>query len=288
MALPSDLLSRSPAEAVRRVALDSLDEARKSATRLLEQSDSRSLHDFRVAIRRLRSTLRAWRPEFAGSVGGKHRRKLKDVQNATNASRDSEVGLEWLAKQDGLEASHDSGRAWLVRRLEKRLAKSQARVRESLSSDFRDLERRLRPRLETLHVDVKLSDDATGQRFGSLLATRLREHSERLSELLIEIKSAASPAPAHTARIQLKRLRYLAEPAECCVSEAKDMLKSCKQMQDILGELNDLHVLGAELDDALDEFTSDSRSKSPAPERAGLLELALRSQARREELFATL
>ena len=61
MALPPDVLQRPVNEIIHRVALAFLDEARAGCVRLRDPDDETALHDFRVAIRRLRSTLSTWK-----------------------------------------------------------------------------------------------------------------------------------------------------------------------------------------------------------------------------------
>ena len=57
--LPADLLDRPAEEAVRRLALASSSARRRRARALVDGDDPEALHDFRVALRRLRSLLRA-------------------------------------------------------------------------------------------------------------------------------------------------------------------------------------------------------------------------------------
>ncbi|MBZ0119643.1 MAG: CHAD domain-containing protein, partial [Sandaracinaceae bacterium] len=54
------LLDVSANEGVRTLALGFWAEARDAAERLEQQADVEALHDFRVALRRLRSCLRAY------------------------------------------------------------------------------------------------------------------------------------------------------------------------------------------------------------------------------------
>src|SRR3970040_32067 len=56
------LLLQPVEQAVCRIALTHLDAARAAHERLKGASDTDALHDFRVALRRLRSVLRAYRP----------------------------------------------------------------------------------------------------------------------------------------------------------------------------------------------------------------------------------
>ncbi len=271
------------------MALELLDQARATAGRWLDPADAEALHDFRVAIRRLRSTLRAWRAELEGSVRGKDRRKLREIQAATGEGRDAEVGLAWLGKHaESADSAHFAGREWIVQRLEQRLAQSWTRARKGVKQDFDALEQRLRARLEFMRVDVNLAHPAPGERFGDALAARLREHAQDLVQRLAEVTSPSNRDQAHAARIRLKRLRYLAEPAEGCVPGVKELIANCKRLQDLLGGLNDAHVLGAEIDAALDGLTEHERAAPQALAHSGLVELALRVEAQREELFVKL
>ena len=64
MSLPAELLHLPRREAVRLLALQQLGQARSTALRLDDETDSEALHDFRVALRRLRSIVKAWKNEL--------------------------------------------------------------------------------------------------------------------------------------------------------------------------------------------------------------------------------
>ena len=85
----------------RTVALGHLADAVAARARLAAAADAEALHDFRVALRRLRSWERAFRPYFEDELPKKLRRKLRDLARDTGASRDLEVHLAWLAEQRG-------------------------------------------------------------------------------------------------------------------------------------------------------------------------------------------
>ena len=61
-----------------------------------QSGDVEALHDFRVAIRRLRSLLRAYQDLTDAAIPRRLRRGLRALARATNASRDLEVKLAWL------------------------------------------------------------------------------------------------------------------------------------------------------------------------------------------------
>src|SRR5688500_209800 len=99
--LPADLLTRPAAEAARLVARERLDAATAALERCVQASAEapEALHDFRVALRRLRSVVRAYRPYLQRSAPKGVRRRLRKVTDNTNAGRDAEVLLDWLRVQ---------------------------------------------------------------------------------------------------------------------------------------------------------------------------------------------
>ena len=90
-------LPRLPVErGARRLALVHLDAAMAARIRVKGSTDPEALHDYRVALRRLRSCLRSYRKELRATVTRKSRRQLRRLARGTNRSRDLEVHLEWL------------------------------------------------------------------------------------------------------------------------------------------------------------------------------------------------
>ena len=86
MRTPSELLDQPVERSARWLALRFLDEAGAGHARLDEADDPEALHDFRVGLRRLRSTVRAYRRWLGGSLGPKDRRRLKALAGATGAA----------------------------------------------------------------------------------------------------------------------------------------------------------------------------------------------------------
>ena len=100
MSLPQYLLDLPAEEAARLIALALLDRTADAARRLADPTDPMALHDFRVAIRRLRSCLQAYRPEIDGSLSRRLRRRLTRLAQITRRSRDLEVHLAWERAQE--------------------------------------------------------------------------------------------------------------------------------------------------------------------------------------------
>lgn len=305
MSLAPDLLLRSPEEAARRIALSFLDEAHAASRRLDDPKDKEALHDFRVGIRRLRSTLRAWRDRLEGTISKKQRKALKALQNATGGGRDAEVAIEWLAAQRGdLRPVHRYGQKWMVDRLAQRRDDAMSHVCSQVRQDFDAIEDDLRARLRRLRIEVELDAPHGGETFAEALAQKCREHTHDLVLHLTHVASLDDREEAHEARITGKRLRYLLEPIRREVPEAAALVKRMKGLQDLLGELNDAHVLDEELRAALEEAAvahvrelhqllsradeEGVRRHLRRNERTGLIELTRRGQQRAQDLFAKL
>lgn len=95
--LDATLLDDTAQRSARLVALGLLEDLAAERRRLTEARESETLHDFRVALRRLRSWLRAFGPALEGSVPDACARRLGRMARESNAGRDAEVFLGWLA-----------------------------------------------------------------------------------------------------------------------------------------------------------------------------------------------
>lgn len=275
---------------IRRVTLALVSDASAAALRLgrtAAKHDSKSaraedaLHDFRVAIRRLRSWSRAFRRPLRGSISGNQRRQLRVIFHATATARDAMVHLRWIREQrKSLDASGDAGHAWLKRRLKARrrtgwitalsAAKRLERMRPGLVSGLRDF--------RCLKEDKPLS------RTGLLIGRKLIENADELERSLVAIESASDERPIHRARINAKRLRYVAEIIAAMVEDGNALIESLEHLQDMLGDLHDVHVLAAELRNR----SAKKHAKSTRARKPGIRALHQRLRERRTLAFAPL
>lgn len=307
------LLSRPPEEAARLVALTLLARAEEAARRLADPADAEALHDFRVALRRLRSVLRAYRGPLAGALKKRHRAGLRDLARGTGEGRDAEVALAWVAAQrDRLGAGQQAGLDWFAAQLEKRKGAGYDEAQRHLGEVFEPLAEELQKRLGVYTRQVRLDHGGGGEEsFGDLVAAEARRDLARLEELLAGLAAADDAARGHRARIAVKRLRYLLEPLERELPSAQPIVRTLKQLQDVLGELNDAHVLEDELATAvegaarhralslLDSAVAGEAAAGAAGDGGGpavsgwdpvdgLLALARLNRERRDRLFAEL
>jgi CHAD domain-containing protein len=278
--LPSDLLRRSGEEGARVVALAYLGEIDSAVRRLADPLDGDALHDFRVGLRRLRSSTRAYRPQLKGSVSKKMRRRLRDLTMATNPGRDIEVQLAWLHRQaERLGTGEMEGLAWLIGRLEGRRSEMLDRVTTEVAGDFSKAAPKLRRRLGRFRVEVRTGREPKQASFGQVSGRLVRGQVAELAEGLKAVSTPDDVAKAHAARIRAKRLRYLLEPLASRVRGVRVLVGRLKQLQDLLGHLHDMHVMVAEINSAI-EALSRNLADRPIAAEAGLL--ALRRLANQE------
>ena len=286
--------------AVRAIALARLDELNSSYDRFVE-GDEEGLHDLRVALRRLRSWLRAFRPEVNDTLRKKTRRGLRDLADATNGARDAEVALTWIAAQTELPARSGTGRRCIVESLEHERDTATRGVKEVLTRDLPRLARRLGEQLEMYWEQQRLDHAASMRTMAPVVADVVRDHAHRAVRALARIESLDDAKVVHRARIAAKRLRYVLEP----LGDRRgvdELLERLRGHQDQLGEVHDAHRLATRLVREIGERAAkDARrralaaldlGKDHAPEkpsfasiRPGLMELARRAHAAERAAF---
>lgn len=305
--LPPDLLDRSPAEGARMLALHFLGHAEVAVPRIADDGDAEALHDFRVAIRRLRSTIRAYRVHLRGGTTTKLRDALRELGSATNAGRDAEVQLAWLAQQDAhFRGRQRTGLRWLRTFLEERRDGAYKRAREEVVREVARVAEKLRAKLTEYSIPVRVGEPTRGGTVADAASEIVRELAGELRARLASVHSLADQEPAHEARISAKRLRYVLEPFAGEIEDVRAVVKAIKELQDLLGEMHDMHVLALEVGTALelaaagrarklhamvtnaDEGARRMRAELRQDERPGLLEVARRVHQREGELFTHL
>jgi CHAD domain-containing protein len=306
MRLDDRALDLSPEEGARVVSLGLLAEAVAAAEALAAGAGEEPLHDFRVAVRRLRSALRTFRPWLADSVRRRRERKLKKIARSTNEARDAEVQLAWLAsKRDAFAPERRRpGYELAVARFETRAQRGPDAAR--VAERFRRLAGKLERALGTFQRRVEAEGDAAAT-FGGVLASLVGDQVSALSARMEAIRDPLDQVGVHRARIEGKRLRYLLEPLRGYPpADAREAIVHLKRLQDLLGDLHDAHVLAGELRDALLDDAAErarrvhaavyghgalgpaARDRLRAGPRAGLLELVRLVGERRDALHAEL
>ncbi|HEX5871935.1 MAG TPA: CHAD domain-containing protein [Longimicrobium sp.] len=280
------LLELGAHRAARWLALRFLDEAQAARVRLDDAGDAEALHDFRVGLRRLRSTVRAYAEQLHDAIGGKDRGRLKALAGATGASRDGEVMIEWIqSRRDALPDTGQPGADWLLGRLRARQEKLDRSLRAEVAHDFGRERKRLARRLSTYQAHVAAADPREAPRMGGVVADLVVAHVADLRRKLDASGSIAEQEALHEARISAKRLRYLLEPFADDFPEAAWAVKRIKKMQDTLGEMHDAHVAGQLL--TAERAAAEAMDPRPEPDPVpGLNALKAAAHKEMERLYA--
>jgi len=299
---PEALLDETEARAVRLVALALLGDAEAQRERLTQPDDPEALHDFRVAVRRLRSWLRVHEGALERSAPPRAQKWLNRLSAATNHGRDAEVLAAWLGQEKGtLTARQRVGAAWLVRRLTMEKSAADAEVVREVARDFERARLLLEERLPLYRLRMHVHDGARVATFGGAMSVLLRAQAATLRRRLEGIRTVHDDDAAHRARIAGKRLRYLLEPIAPHVAEGGATLGRLKRLQDTLGDFHDAHVWQGVVAKAVEQVAHEeaqrlvvptvdgagkvvrSHQRSPRP---GLLAILAHVQGRAEETFA--
>ncbi|HWP66138.1 MAG TPA: CHAD domain-containing protein [Candidatus Limnocylindria bacterium] len=238
MAEAASKMERPALDVVARIARRQLGAAGAAAARLQNGEDGDALHDFRVAIRRLRSTLRAYRSHLRGVVRPKDRRRLRRLAEATGPARDAEVQVERLrALRRELDGETRALASRMIRRLRRHVHKGYADARTVIEARFPRAARALEKRLR----DAGTFPDALP--FRLVLGRLIALHTDTLRPLLEELPALRARRRLHRARIETKRLRYLLEPVARKLPASTLVVHRLAHLQDLLGELHDFQVL---------------------------------------------
>jgi CHAD domain-containing protein len=212
---------------------------RREAERVASvEPDPEAIHDFRVALRRLRTVLRPARRVFGSRRLRALGAELRRFARATGALRDEEVLRETLATLDLPPRARPGLDAWMAQRAGQERARRRRASTLVAGIDPSACEPALGEVLA--HLEHRLGHRRSGEPpTGVLAEAALERAAAGVVELL-----GAQPTDAvemHALRICYKRLRYTAELFSPVLGERADTAaKAAARMQKRLGELHDL------------------------------------------------
>jgi CHAD domain-containing protein len=224
----------------------------KAADPAVRRDEPGSVHDMRVASRRLRSALQAFEPVLAAAVTEHLRAELKWLGQVLGDARDGEVLAEHLrALLDGLPAELVLGpvQATVTEHISPRHATARRAMLRALDS------RRYLALLDEL--DGLLADPPLTELAGQPADGLLRPVARSYRRLRRRIRLAQSLPPGqdrddalHEARKAAKRARYAAEAlAPVAGKPAARFAKRMKEIQGVLGDHQDTVMARAALRD---------------------------------------
>jgi CHAD domain-containing protein len=245
---PSPVSLKAPARLALRSILRRYVRAFMAQDPLVRQGRPDSVHQMRVAARRLRSALKTFAPLVDDVWAKSLREELKWVADALGAARDNEVLLARLCSDfDRLPADQVVGsvRARIEAELGGNLEAAQKHAVETLGTDRYIA---LVDRLVDAAWDpmtTGLAESPTSQELPECVGSawkRLARDAARLS------RKDATDDDWHQARIAAKQVRYAAEAvAPFFGSNAKGLARQAEEVQELLGEHQDAVVASSVL-----------------------------------------
>jgi CHAD domain-containing protein len=234
--------------------------------------DPESLHQMRVAVRRLRALLREAGPMLEPGWVDPLRAELEWLGDELGPVRDLDVFREYLAEAIGhLDPGERPAGARLLESLEADRRAARAPMLGALKSE-RYL--RLLAALDEAATQPRTVD--TGASLESLGERALR----RLRRAIEDLGDAPSDEDLHAVRIKVKRARYAAELAQPIAGKpARRFIERAKDLQDLLGDHQDavtaqarLKTLADSLGDPTVSLVAGRLLERQAARRARLLE----------------
>jgi CHAD domain-containing protein len=221
---------------------------------VLRDIDTEFLHDFRVSVRRARSLLSQMKGILDADTTANLQRQLKAMGAVTGHVRDLDVYLlnktEYMGKVPDVLTP---GINHLFRMLQRKRGHAKDRMLKAMAgTDFNaalsDLETFVRS-------DPLADSDAQGgsRPIGDVAKAVIYKRFRRIIKKGGQISAATPDKRLHDLRIDCKKLRYLLEFFTSLFpqDQMKMLVKQLKQLQENLGEFNDLSVQQAFLIDHL-------------------------------------
>ncbi len=206
--------------------------------------DPEDVHQARVATRRMRSDLRAFRDVVEPAWSVPLREELRWLGAELGAVRDAEVLRDRLRGREARLAEEDRG---AVERLVAGLDRRRDEARDRLLSSMRE------PRYATL-LDALVAaagapavlEEVAEAPASVALRPALEAPWKHLSTAIDRVRDEASDQALHAARIRAKRVRYAAEAlAPVFGKRARAFAQAAVGLQDVLGEHQDSVVAAA-------------------------------------------
>lgn len=217
-----------------RQRLETLIEAMPAA----QAGDVRSVHQARVATRRLREALPVLRKSLDAHAIDRARHRVRRMTRALGPVRELDVSLQHL--EEFANRGVVSGRAV-------------ASVRQSITEERlrrrRDMLTAITPgKVDRLRRELSSvgSGPEVGGRPGAIrdAVQRVERRAGRLREAIDDAGSLYLADRLHLVRIAAKKLRYAMEiERELKRSRVTARIRQLKTLQDVLGHMHDLHVL---------------------------------------------
>jgi CHAD domain-containing protein len=205
----------------------------------LEAATDEALHDLRIAVRRIRSVLRAFRRPLAGTSARQIDYDLQQLNRALGIARDLDVWIHFFSAESVSEqfTAHRLWPKFLGHQLELRRLQ-QATVRRQLHGiRFSALQFRLGRFLRVQLPAVAAASPPTPL---PRAAGRAMARSLRRALRLGDLRQSRSAEKLHRLRIALRRLRYLGGFFEAALGRPiRKISRRAHDVERLLGDMRD-------------------------------------------------
>lgn len=240
----------SAGESVRLICLHLLNTMTANEDGVRGDLDSEFLHDFRVAGRRTRSALAQLKHAFDPQARRIFHAEFKWLGSVTGPVRDLDV---YLMQMDQYRAALPAGVASDLEPLATYLRQHRETALRALkaaldSPRYRQLVGEWRDYLQAPLPAPERSSDAHGP-VAEVASRQIWRAYRKVAEQGASIDNDSQADALHKLRIKCKKLRYLLEFFHSLYPKnaVQSITKSLKQLQDYLGDFNDLEVQQATL-----------------------------------------
>lgn len=255
---------------------------------ILDDTDTEFLHHYRVALRQAKSALGMFKEVLPPEETEALKAGISRLARTSNAVRDLDV---FLLKRQGITARLPGALDPGVREFFRRLKTERTRELKALCKFMRSDELpavKLQWRTFTAHLANPAFSIAPGVPVFDIARRNIRKRYDRIVKRGARLGPNSQEDPFHELRIEFKKLRYNLEFFRSLFpgKDIRAFIKQLRQMQNLLGDLNDIKVQRDFLTERLERL--DLRSKASANIAASLGALIARleeSSLRQREAF---
>jgi CHAD domain-containing protein len=225
-----------------RAALQLQVRALQDADLMVRTGQPDGVHQVRVACRRLRSTLAAFRPVLDRAHTDPLREELAQVGAALSPTRDSEVALAHLRELVAAQPPELVLGPVAARLQQAAIQEDQAGDESARKTLTSAAYLQLRDDLDALVAEPPLTEDA-GRPADEVLREVLARTARRLRHAVRAARDSERAEALHEVRKAAKRVRYTAEAAVPVLGRpAAELVSALKNVQQVLGDRQDTFI----------------------------------------------
>lgn len=212
----------------------------EQAETIRNEENREAVHQFRVAVRRMRAAFAIFNPYLIPIRSKAHKRALKTLGKVSNPARDLDV---MVGKAGDYQVDLSPGDAAAFAPFFRVMAERRETARDALVRALASAEHARFMAGFDGYIDRLMAREVMAG--AAEIGPMLREQRRRTRDLFAD-PTTATLKELHTLRVRMKVLRYAVEFFEDLLGDAAlPMIEQMKALQDHLGDLNDSAVAWA-------------------------------------------